>query len=170
VTSRGQRYRRDPTEPKAAAAAAAIDPQSHARDFLMQSPQKRSLSHTALPSNTATTMSTQQILLKLKIHHGDSIAVTLLPLADMTIETVLEIAALEFPVQFSAAAASSDVLSLFSFGSSGARFAEISSTPLLRSLYQKQTSARVYVLVLPPSTTPPGCMRCVFRRELNSCA
>jgi hypothetical protein len=107
-------------------------------------------------------MSTQQTLLKLKIHLGDSIAVTLLPLADMTIESVLEIAALEFPVQFSAAAASSDVPSLFSFGSSGARFAEISSTPLLRSLFQKQTSARVYVL--PPSTTPPVCMRWVFLR------
>ncbi len=55
-------------------------------------------------------------LLKLKIHLGDLTAATLLPLAEMTIESVLEIAALEFPAQFSAAAASSDTLSLFSFG------------------------------------------------------
>jgi hypothetical protein len=93
-------------------------------------------------------MSSQPKLLKLKIHHGDRTAVTLLPLSDMTIESVLEIAALEFPAQFSAAAASSDELALFSFGSSGARFTEISTTPLLRSLFLKQDSARVYVLPL----------------------
>jgi hypothetical protein len=94
-------------------------------------------------------MSSPPPLLKLKIHHGDSTAVSLLPLSDMTIEAALEIAALEFPAQFSAAAASSDVLALYSFGTSGARFSEISSTPLLRALFLKQESARVYVL-LPP--------------------
>jgi hypothetical protein len=62
------------------------------------------------------TMTSAAPLLKLKIHHHDHMAVTLLPLSEMTIESVLEIAALEFPAQFSAAAASSDVLSLFSFG------------------------------------------------------
>jgi hypothetical protein len=100
-------------------------------------------------------MSTPPKLLKLKIHHGDATTVTLLPLADMTIESVLEIAALEFPAQFSAAAASADVLSLFSFGSSGARFTEISTTPLLHSLFLKQESARVYVLPLACARTDP---------------
>ena len=61
-------------------------------------------------------MASSPPLLKLKIHHGDRTAVTLLPLPEMTIESVLEIAQLEFPAQFSAAAASSDVLALFSFG------------------------------------------------------
>jgi hypothetical protein len=96
-------------------------------------------------------MSSSPKLLKLKIHHGDATAVTLLPLADMTIESVLEIAALEFPAPFSAAAASSDMLSLFSFGSSGDRFTEITSTALLHSLFLKLDSARVYVVPLAGS-------------------
>jgi hypothetical protein len=100
-------------------------------------------------------MSSPPSLLKLKIHHGDLTAVSLLPLSDMTIEAVLEIAALEFPAQFAAAAASSDVLSLYSFGTSGARFSEICSTALLRALFLKQESARVYVLLPPPP--PPVC-------------
>ncbi len=103
------------------------------------------------PLLPSPTMSSPPSLLKLKIHHGDSTAVSLLPLSDMTIEAALEIAALEFPAQFSAAAASSDVLALYSFGTSGARFSEISSTPLLRALFLKQESARVYVL--PPPLT-----------------
>ena len=106
-------------------------------------------------------MSSPPSLLKLKIHHGDLTAVSLLPLSDMTIEAVLEIAALEFPAQFAAAAASSDVLSLYSFGTSGARFSEICSTALLRALFLKQESARVYVLLLllllPPPPPPPAC-------------
>jgi hypothetical protein len=103
-------------------------------------------------------MSSPPSLLKLKIHHGDLTAVSLLPLSDMTIEAVLEIAALEFPAQFAAAAASSDVLSLYSFGTSGARFSEICSTALLRALFLKQESARVYVLLLPlPPPLPLAC-------------
>ena len=82
---------------------------------------------------------------------------SLLPLSDMTIEAVLEIAALEFPAQFAAADASSDVLSLYSFGTSGARFSEICSTALLRALFLKQESARVYVLLLPLPPPPLAC-------------
>jgi hypothetical protein len=100
-------------------------------------------------------MPSHNFLLKLKIHLGDLTAVTLLPLSEMTIESVLEIAALEFPDQFSAAASSSEVLSLFSFGSSGQRFSEISTTPLLRSLFHNSESARVYLFAPNRLHAPP---------------
>ncbi len=98
-------------------------------------------------------------LFKIKLHLGDLTAATLLPLSELSIETVLQIAQLEFPAQFAAAAASSDVISLFSFGTTGARFTEIASTQLLRSLFLKASTTRVYLFasgrVYGPPPLPP---------------